>query len=74
MIEVLTTQKFSLIIERLVLEKKMPYIDAVCLWCEDNGMEIETASKLLNVSIKEKIKVEAQDLNFLEKEARLPLE
>lgn len=48
-------------------------MDAVCWWCETNEMEIEVAAKLLNTVIKGKLEVEAQDLNFLAKGARLPI-
>jgi hypothetical protein len=36
-------------------------------------MEVETAAKLINGVIKERLRVEAEDLNYLEKPARLPL-
>jgi len=72
-LEVMTKQKFSETIERIVTDKEISYIDAITWWCEQNDFEIEVAAKLLNTQIKEKIRVEAQDLNFLEKVARLPL-
>jgi hypothetical protein len=73
MLEILTTQKFSSIIEQTVQEKRLSYMDAIVWWCEKNEMEVETAAKLINSIIKEKIKVEAQELNYLEKSAKLPL-
>lgn len=73
MLEILTTQKFSSIIEQTVQEKRLSYMDAIVWWCEKNEMEVETAAKLINGIIKEKIKVEAQELNYLEKSAKLPL-
>lgn len=73
MIEVMTTKKFSMIIEETAKEKRIGYMDAIVWWCEENQMEIETAAKLLNSLIKDKIRVEAEDLNFLEKSARLPV-
>jgi hypothetical protein len=73
MLEILTTQKFSSIIEETVQEKRLSYMDAIVWWCEKNEMEVETAAKLINSIIKEKIKVEAQELNYLEKSAKLPL-
>ena len=69
----MTTAKFSNIIENVVIEKRIPYMDAVCWWCEKNEMEIEVAAKLLNTVIKGKLEVEAQDLNYLVKGARLPI-
>jgi len=73
MVEVMTTAKFSGIIEKVAVEKRISYLDAVCWWCETNEMEIEVAAKLLNTVIKGKLEVEAQDLNFLAKGARLPI-
>lgn len=69
----MTTQKFSLVIENVVKDKKLTYMDAITWWCEENEFDIETAAKLLNINIKEKIKFEAQELNFLERPSRLPL-
>jgi hypothetical protein len=73
MLEIMTTQKFSTIIEETVKEKRLSYMDAIVWWCEKNEMEVETAAKLINTIIKEKIKVEAQELNYLEKSAKLPI-
>jgi hypothetical protein len=73
MLDLMTTQKFSLVIENVVKDKKLTYMDAITWWCEENEFDIETAAKLLNINIKEKIKFEAQELNFLERPSRLPL-
>jgi len=73
MIEVLNREKFSQMVERLVTDKRISYMDAVVWWCEENEFDIEDTAKLLCPLIKEKIKVEAQDLNYLEKTARLPI-
>jgi len=69
----MTTAKFSEIIERTVIDKRITYLDAVIWYCEKNELEIDVAAKLLNTTIKSKLEVEAQDLNFLAKGARLPL-
>ena len=73
MLDIMTSQKFSLIIEDTTRQKRLSYMDAIVWWCEQNEMEIEAAAKLINGVIKEKIRVEAQDLNYLEKSARLPI-
>jgi len=73
MIDVLTTKKFSVIIEEIVRDKQIPYMDAIVWWCENNEMEVEVAAKLINSLIKDKIRRDAEDLNFLEKSARLPV-
>jgi hypothetical protein len=69
----MTSQKFSLLIEETVKEKKLSYMDAIVWWCEKNEMEIEVAAKLCNGVIKEKLRYEAEELNYLEKSARLPI-
>jgi len=73
MIDVLNREKFSLIVEQTVKEKKISYMDAIVWWCEENEFDIQDVNKLISPLIKEKIKVEAEDLNFLPKSSRLPI-
>jgi len=73
MLNIMTSQKFSLLIEETVKEKKLSYMDAIVWWCEKNEMEIEVAAKLCNGVIKEKLRYEAEELNYLQKSARLPI-
>jgi len=73
MIDVLNREKFSQIIERTVIEKKLSYMDAIVWWCEENEFDIQDVNKLISPLIKEKIKVEAENLNFLPKSSRLPI-
>jgi hypothetical protein len=73
MIDIMTSQKFAIIIETLVRDHRLSYMDAISYWCEQNEMEIETAAKLCTGALKEKIRYEAQELNFLEKPNRLPI-
>jgi|TARA_Y100000114_G_scaffold139759_1_gene144051 hypothetical protein len=74
-LEVMNTSKFSRTIEEIVVEKKIPYMDAIVWYCERNEMEVEVAAKLLNGVIKTKLEAEAIDLNFLStpKGSKLPL-
>ena len=71
--DIMTTAKFSIMIEEFVGKTNVPYMDAVVHYCERNEMEIETAAKLCNTIIKKKIEAEAMELNFLPKVAKLPL-
>jgi hypothetical protein len=66
---------FSMRIETLVLDKNIPYMDAIILHCEDTGLEVELAAKLISGALKSRIQTEAEDLNFLPKSntAKLPL-
>lgn len=73
MLDLMTSQKFSITIEKIVKEKRLSYIDAIVWWCEQNEMEIESAAKLCSGVIKEKLRFEAQELNFMEKPNRLPI-
>lgn len=70
--ELLTKEQFSLIIEDIVQTKNVSFMEAVILYCEENMIEIEVAAKLLNNNVKEKVKSEAIDLNFLPKQGKLP--
>ena len=62
-----------MIIETMVRDQNVSYMDAIVYWCEKNEMEVETAAKLISPLIKEKMLVEAQDLNIIKKSARLPI-
>jgi len=50
-------------------------MDAVVLYCEETGFEVEIAAKLISGALKSKIKLEAESLNFLPKSntAKLPI-
>tara|TARA_B100000131_G_scaffold315928_1_gene355192 strand:+ start:1109 stop:1348 length:240 start_codon:yes stop_codon:yes gene_type:complete len=67
-VDVLTQSSFALIIERMVKDLNIPYLDAVVLYCEQNNLEIESAARLLNSKknkIRQSIESEASDLNLL---------
>ncbi len=68
--------KFAEDIEKLVLETKMSYIDTIVEYCADNNIEIETVKKLISKPLKDNIKCEAMELNYLKAQApkgKLPL-
>lgn len=66
---------FSLSIETIVAKKNIPYMDAVIMYCEDTGLEVELAAKMISGALKSKIQIEAEDLHFLPKSntTKLPL-
>ena len=68
-------EKFASDIEALVLNTSMNYIDAIVLYCEKNGIEIESVAKLISKPLKDKVKIDATELNYLKKTTRgkLPL-
>jgi hypothetical protein len=66
-------RNFSELIENIVTEKKLSYIDAIVHHCEKTGFEVEMAATLLTPLIKSKISDEAQTLNMIKKVNKLPL-
>jgi hypothetical protein len=71
----LTPSKFSLEIEKIVAEENMNYIDAICHYCEINKIEVDSITKLVSKPLKERLKYDAINLNFMKKtsRAKLPL-
>lgn len=63
----MNSKKFALKIEAIVKEKKIPYMDAVLKYCEDNDIDTSSIGPLINKSLKEKIQAEAEKLNLIEK-------
>ena len=71
----LTPSKFSLEIEKIVVEEKCNYIDAICHYCEINKIEVDSVTKLVSKPLKERLKCDATRLNFMKRtsKAKLPL-
>ena len=66
--------KFAQEIESLVHNtEEMNYIEAILHFCEKNSIDLESVPKLISKPLKEKIKYEAQELNFLKKTSRAKL-
>ncbi len=66
--------RFAEAIESLVLDNKdMNYIDAIVHFCEQNSIDLESVPKLISKPLKEKIKCDAQQLNFMKKTSRAKL-
>ena len=65
---------FAQEIETLVqVNKDMNYIDAIIHFCDQNAIDVENVPKLISKPLKEKIKYEAQELNFLKRTTRAKL-
>jgi|688.fasta_scaffold886748_2 hypothetical protein len=60
-------------IENLVWKHDMEYIDAIVMHCEKHNIEIESIVNLIknNENFKSKVQIEAENLNYLPKTARL---
>ena len=66
--------KFAENIETLVLNNKdMNYIDAIVHFCDQNNIDVESVPKLISKPLKEKIKCDAQELNFMKRTSRAKL-
>ena len=68
-----SSSEFYIKIQELVVQTKLSYMDAVLHYCDQNGMEPETAAQLVNSKLKAQIREEAEELNFLPKTAKLPI-
>lgn len=73
----LTPTKFSQEIESLVKTSGglISYIEAVLTYCQENEIELETVSKLISKPLKERLRHEAETLNYMKKTSKgvLPL-
>jgi hypothetical protein len=70
----LCPSKFAQEIESLVqLNAEMNYIDAIIHYCEQNNLDVESVPKLISKPLKEKLRYEATELNFLKKTSRAKL-
>jgi len=71
----MTATKFSLEIENLmkVSNGTMNYIECIVHYCNENNIEVETVSKLVTKSLKEKLKYDAQRLNYMKKSSKARL-
>jgi len=66
--------RFAHEIETLVQKNPgMSYIDAVIHFCEKNSIDVESVPKLIPKPLKEKLKCEAMELNFLKRSSRAKL-
>ena len=71
--KLMTPKKFSIAIEKTVKQSGIPYMDALVDYCSKNQIEPEQIKPLITKSLKEKVEVDARNLNFLPKVATLPI-
>jgi hypothetical protein len=60
-------------VEKIAVEYSMNYIDAIIHYCEKNEIEIESVPKLISKPLKDKLKYDAQKLNYMKKTSRAKL-
>ncbi len=73
--KIINSNTFHSGVEALVKKHKLRYMDAVLLYCDQSGLEIEAAATMIksNARAKATLRGEAEDLNFLPKTAKLPV-
>jgi len=70
----MTSAKFSQEVEKIALHNPdMNYIDSVIHYCELNEIELDSINKLISKPLKEKLRHNAQELNFMKKTSRAKL-
>ena len=71
----LCSAQFAQDIEAIVKNDNLGYIDAIVHYCEQNSIDVESVPKLISKPLKEKLKWEATELNYLKRttRAKLPL-
>lgn len=72
-VEFMTKTKFSKMIESTVRELRMSHMDAIIHLCEKHNIEVEDCRKYVSNVVKEKLEVEAMNLNFFPKSNELPV-
>tara|TARA_B100001013_G_C24572103_1_gene426982 strand:+ start:711 stop:929 length:219 start_codon:yes stop_codon:yes gene_type:complete len=70
----ITTPKiFAQKIEEIVKDKQITHMEAVLWYCDDQEIEPDSVKGLISKALKEKIEANARDLNFLPRQAQLPI-
>merc|ERR1712139_394407 len=63
----LCQSRFAEEVEKIAKVNNFNYIDAIVTFCEENKIELDAVSKLISKPLKEKLKYDAQQLNFMKK-------
>ncbi len=68
----MTQAKFSTMVEEVVNNSDglVNYIDAVIVVCDELDIEVDTVNKLISKPLKDKIKFNAQELNYVKRTSR----
>lgn len=71
----MNSKTFSQEIENIVKKEKISYMDAIIHLCEEKDLDPGKVNSFINKQIKEKLKVEAMNLNMLNipKQGSLPV-
>ena len=66
----MTAAKFSVEIEKIVKDSNLNYIEAIVQFCEDKNIEMDGINKLISKPLKEKLKFDAQRLNYMKRTSK----
>ena len=68
-----SSKSFSLEVEKIAKEKNITHMEAVLEHCRIQEIEPDSVARLITKSLKDKIEANARDLNFIPKQAKLPI-
>ncbi|RPG31811.1 MAG: hypothetical protein CBB72_011635 [Muricauda sp. TMED12] len=71
---IITKKRFSEEVEKVIVDRPMPFMDAVLTVCENKQIDPGDVRRLLTDSIRGKIEAEAMNLNLLPKPNELPFD
>lgn len=71
-LSIMSQEKFISLLDRIVVEKNISYLDAIMHVCETVGVEIEMVPRLITPRIKKILTSEANGLNLLKRRANEP--
>ena len=73
LLNMFTSERYNNEINEIVEKTKMSFLDAIMYHADENGLESETVAGLINVKTKNKLREEAEALNFMPKTSKLPI-
>lgn len=73
MLKINDPTEFNKEIELIVKTKNMSYMDALLFYGDENKLESETIATMVSSKIKAKLRVEAEELHFFPRTAKLPI-
>tara|TARA_Y100000385_G_scaffold212498_1_gene220752 strand:+ start:953 stop:1183 length:231 start_codon:yes stop_codon:yes gene_type:complete len=73
LLNMFTSERYNDEINKIVDTTKMSFLDAIMYHADENGLESETVAGLINIKTKNKLREEAEALNFMPKTSKLPI-
>ena len=73
MLNLYSSEQYNIEIKELVEKTNMSYLDAMLYHADENNLESETVAGLINIKTKNKLREEAEKLNFMPKTSKLPI-